>query len=492
MTKIHPYRSTVGKSWDVETVPMPTVPDFGQARSKPLPKVTSVPSVQRVTECAKTIRFDNLLESLTYGASGVVDAIIEEVRAGSPLAQALLEPPASLTDRPRTNSLPDANSLRETLTAEDVTYFDTTRRHGQTMAVLCRFLWQFRDAQGALHLEGVLQGFGAAAAGLVSRLADAVNEVRPRRPDYHLMAEVVEQIQELVPQGQARDLVDALVRHDGLIPERLQVLDRAMQEVPDGRLNDNGLCGALHLFPTSVPLLEALVAKGMRPEDIHVSGTPYASNALVAAYCRMLGMDVRAEYPVALPTGAHQRSRLRDQYDLLQRVADLPPPPGGWVVADDGGMLHVAVSGAKRHLLRYRQDLAEIIDATAEQVQRMLAQGPVRGSEQTARGLTELHNLEAHDIPLPYSVVTLGDAPVKKDHEAPYIGWSLANSLREELWHRGLTDDRVKRITLVGAGSVGFEAALHLKAGGFQVTVVDPDNKVQARAADHHMPAQSQ
>ena len=258
------------------------------------------------------------------------------------------------------------------------------------------------------------------------------------------------------------------MRKNGLIPSEVPALDAVKKTINSGVLDGKGLCAVQHLFPTLVPLVEACIEKGMDPNEMHILGTPYSSNPLVAAYLRILGVHVMEAEDVGGNTREFEEHRVREIGVFLDHVARSgPTPPKGWKILDDGGLLQCAIAGHKK---------VEGLDAS-----KLKALFPPEISdaiEQTTRGLTELAKQ-----PLSYRTVTVANSDGKKE-EGGIIGWSLADALLHELRQTGQLGE-VQRITLVSAGTVGLRTAEELRSLGFEVTVVDRDESklLAAKAA---------
>lgn len=337
-------------------------------------------------------------------------------------------------------------------------------------ARLLRVLSEFRDPKtGAVNLSGLERAFGAEGAALAAALDRVSSRPVPERPNYPFLAEVVGALRRLMPARAVRPLVDALVRNDQLIPAKIEVLDRAAASVRKDRFSGEGLVAVQHLFPTLVPLVEKLIEKGMKPEDIHILGTPYTRNPLVAEYLSLLGVHVQVAEDTGLSTRGFEEHRQREIAKFLTGVASRKPlPPKGVQVLDDGGLLHLSLAGHGA------------LDAATRSI---FEKARKKGVEQTTRGLTELSK-----HPLSYDIVTVGDAEAKR-REGKIIGWSLASSLVHEMRQTDLLDE-VKHISLVGAGTVGLETGRELRDLGFGLSFVDLDEgkrkSAEARGFEAH------
>ncbi len=326
-------------------------------------------------------------------------------------------------------------------------------------AALLRLLWQYRDPAraGAVRWDLFEKDTGPAGAELKSHLEAASALTPPSRPNYRFLAETLEQIRLSMPPDAARRLAFELVRRNGLIPTELPALDAVKKTIPDGALAGRGLCSVQHLFPTLVPLVEAFIEKGMDQRCMHILGTPYASHPLVAAYLRVLGVNVMEGTDGGGSTRDFEQRRVEEIGVFLESVIESPHRPERFKLLDDGGLLQLTIAGHKSVPGLDPRALREFFPAeTTDAI------------EQTTRGLTEL---DKH--PLSYRTVTVANAPGKLE-EGGIIGWSLADALLHELRQMGLLS-AVRNITLVSAGTVGLATARELRDLGFAVTVVDQD-----------------
>ncbi|MBI4819871.1 MAG: hypothetical protein HY791_26595 [Deltaproteobacteria bacterium] len=421
--------------------------------------VGSTAKIAILTSPAKSARFDRLALHLGYGSSLLVEATRRALAGHSTLRLALLPE--------RRDAEVDAKDLTDP----------------QIAALLMRFLGAFKTSGGEFRLDRIEAAYGADVAPITRTLTDLLSRDPPRRPNVDFLAQVLRQLPEILPRKAARVLADAMVRNDELIPRSIAALDAVAKAVGKDAVKDQGLIAVQHLFPTLVPLLEALVAKGMDPTHIHVLGTDYTPNPLVEAYCRLLGMDVRMGYDSGGETRTFEEMRVRRVSEFVDSVArthqgahveaptpstrerdDPELPKGGFVVLDDGGLLH--------------RSLVEDRTGPGAEHRKRLPARVVRGIEQTTRGLTELEKLEKLDYP----IVRVADSAAKKTHEAPIIGWALVEALFRELAQWGEAG-QLQRVTVVSAGAIGMEVAEKLRAEGIQVTLVDKDPAKLAVAA---------
>lgn len=334
-------------------------------------------------------------------------------------------------------------------------------------AALTRLLWQYRDPaqSGSVRWDLFLADTGPAGAELSARLQSASELPPPARANYRFLAATLEELRLSLPPETAQRLAFELVRKNGLIPTEVPALDAVKKGVPDGALAGKGLCAVQHLFPTLVPLVEACIEKGMDPKSMHILGTPYSSNPLVAAYLRILGVSVMEGQDAGGNTRDFEERRVQEIGVFLEHVAQSPnPPEKGWKLLDDGGLLQLAIAGHKR-----------VHGLDPVKLSQLFPSETTDAIEQTTRGLTELDK-----YPLAYRTVTVANAPGKIE-EGGVIGWSLADALLHELRQMGRLDN-VKNVTLVSAGTVGLTTARELRDLNFVVTVVDRDPAKLARA----------
>jgi hypothetical protein len=421
-------------------VPKFKAPDLSQDSAR---LVESVQRIERLPSELQNVRFDSLIENLTYGSRDLFELLDRELRA---------KPPSALAK--------SLNAHRGGFKGPP---------ESAATAKLLHLLWNLRDPAHpeSLPLQRFVDLYGEPARAIADQILQASRRTRPERPDYASMAEIVDALAMMMTPEKALPLVDQLVRKDNLIPRKLPALEIAKQEVDPYTFRGRGLIAIQHVFPSLIPTLEAYIEKGMRPHDIHVLGTPYASNPLVCAYGRLKGLNIVGAADVSGSTRNFEEHRLNQVVTFLIGVCGSARiPPGGWTLLDDGGMLNAFANGLKEDKL----GLARIVGPRL----KTLFDCPLQGVEQTTRGLTEL----AGD--LQYAVVALPGTD-GKILEGRLIGWALARSLCFELRHHDAID-RVRNLSLISAGTVGIEAAEFLRGLRLHVELVDK-NEGKRKAA---------
>lgn len=428
-------------------------PLFDAAQLSSSPETADVFATTRVAALlgsALSVPFPALLPSLTYGGEPVLEflAQLSERQSGSRLSLELRS--GLLVEEPSPAAL---------------------------AAQLLTLFWGYRveSAAGTLqiHADAFLRRFGEEGRTLLELIEHATQVVQPDRPNYPMMAEIVTTLWQ-GKEDVALLLVEALVRSSDLIPRSLGPLEKVAAQIPDDALEGKGLIASQHLLTNTVPLLEMLIRKGMDPADIHVHGSPYANNPLVIVYLQMRGMHI-------VPGGdnlGHARDlkekRLYELENFVAEVSEARKPPRGWKVLDDGGLLHKVLTLSEGSSYR-------ALGVQSEDYREQFFSGPIEGIEQTTRGLTELGDR------LHYPTVAVARAEGKR-REAGMIGWALADSLWLELKQRGLPPDQTP-VAIVGAGKVGYAAALRAREAGVPVVVVDPNPEVRERAISEGMKA---
>jgi S-adenosylhomocysteine hydrolase len=336
-------------------------------------------------------------------------------------------------------------------------------------AALVRLLARYPSSttKGQIDWARFAADFGATGAAIARALGDAAVLGEPPRPNYAFSARVVEELRTAMAPDAARPLIDALVRESGLIPRNLAVLDVVKARVADDAVAGRGLVAVQHLFPTIVPMIEALIEKGMDPSQMFILGTPYASNPLVAAYLRTLGVRVMLGTDVGGNTRAFEEHRVGEVHRFLGEVVrTTTTPANGWKILDDGGMLQTIIAGDKP------APDGGIAPAT---LKKLFDPQFTDAVEQTTRGITELKKQ-----PMAYRTVAVASS-APKIREGDVIGWSLAEALLLESTQAGRLSAQA-RVGVVSAGTIGLHAARHLRDAGFSVEVVDTKAEARTRA----------
>lgn len=428
-------------------------------------KIAAVAPLSAAHVAHAPLKLEKLLPGLAYGCGGVLDKLADSVGSNPTGALAL-----ALT--------PDEAQVEVASLLQPKSRDASLDRCTAVTALVCALVERCSDAKGQVDLHKLEAALGPEGKPLVDTLRWLPNRPTPERANDAFLGKVLDNLGALLPQPRALALADKLVRNDALIPIEVPALEHMKSLVPDGALKGQGLVGLQHPFPTLVPLLEACVAKGMAPQDLHIHGSGYFHGALVTAYCRLKGFDVESYQD---DTNLQQRQASFHALELMSflgKVARVgPPPPNGWVLLDDGGLLHSALCGYNADLMRINEAATARVAAQQKDIAKAFPSGSVRGVEQTTRGLTEL----AKHAP-PYEVVTVANAPGKV-RESEMIGWSLAHSFLSELRHEA-NGKVVKKVVIISAGKVGRATAEHLQKEGFRVSLVDTDPQKVAQAKE--------
>ncbi|MCB9653546.1 MAG: hypothetical protein H6729_05395 [Deltaproteobacteria bacterium] len=349
---------------------------------------------------------------------------------------------------------------------------------GERLADLVLLLQRFRSPKDRRHLNTALieETFGDVGQRLVDTLVQLSQVPRPPEPNLLALGQMVHRLRLCLPKGEAKALVDELVRRPNLLPASNPVLDLLLPSIPDGHLKDQGLIAAQHLLPSVLNLIEACIAKGMKPEHIHVISTPYNCNPLVAAYLELLGVHVQRSASFGLNQRGGRTVRTREIRKFLLDVAHDPIPPSGYRVLDDGGLLITQLLGGG--------EVHPADEIEAELIRNVcdILRPKIRSAtEQTTRGLTEIEELRANGK-LSIPVFTVANQPGKR-REGALIGTMLANSELRELLQAGWLDKN-PRLLNVSAGTVGFEAAIRLLKFGLSTALFDINPAQCAKARE--------
>lgn len=340
------------------------------------------------------------------------------------------------------------------------------------LSALLTWLVEHVNEEGTLSLKSVRRAAEGSGPSITGALLAAQNRKPYARPNYAFLSDVVQCLQFTVGRERGLDVVNAFMRHDDLLPRRLAALDAVKAQVASDRFEKQGLVAVQHLLPTSLPLFEALIEAKMAPEHIHVLGTPYGTNPLVAAVLRLMGVDAWPGYDrdAVLPD-EFEAQRIEEIYRFVAaRLHDLDRarPEDGYLVLDDGGLLQLVLSGDRWPASGSESDRTKWRALMA----RIFPDGN-HAVEQTSRGMTELRKKGPR-----FATVAVALCPSKVEGEARVVGLALAKSIRLILAQRALVGPQ--RVILIGVGSVGASLAQRLREQGHDVLCVDSD---EARCA---------
>lgn len=192
---------------------------------------------------------------------------------------------------------------------------------------------------------------------------------------------------------------------------------------PEVDLSSVTIVACQHILGTTVDLFEALLAKGLKPENCYVLGKCYSTHPATLSVLRKMGIQVSD-----LSTAFDGARSFDEQFsEYVKRFADDVRLDGAFdrgrrvVVLDDGGFL-----------LRYVQD-------TIEDVSNLF------GVEQTSSGFEKLK-----DVGLRFGVVNVARSKTKLGVESPFIAEGVIREMEKRI-----TIDAGTRVLIVGQGAIG-------------------------------------
>jgi S-adenosylhomocysteine hydrolase len=237
--------------------------------------------------------------------------------------------------------------------------------------------------------------------------------------------------------------IERLAREMPLIPESLPLLDELVKSAPKTALEDFEGLFVQHLLGTTVSLLDAAKAVGLKASRSTIIGTAYASNSTVTSVLRDKGWDAR---PSSLDLTAWKEEVRTAMYERVQSALE----NGRRILAvDDGGMV--------TQLLRedpYLADHASLFSVV----------------EQTRRGITVA---DQDEILTP--LINVAQSLTKAFVEGPMIGDVLTEKLTLRLERLGVKSVKGLKVGVVGKGAIGSPLAEELRKMGAIVTCRDTD-----------------
>jgi hypothetical protein len=402
-----------------------------------------------------------LLEVLGYGAGGALQIAARELAGAPGLLNHTLDGVGGFMVRRGQQSLGAALSP---LVRQGASNADPAVVAAALVQLLARYP---SSTTNQVDWPRFCRDFGAVGTAIARSLNDAAALGTPARPNYTFASRVIEELRLSMPAHTARPLIDVLVRDSGLVPKQLAVLDVVKDRVPHDAVAGRGLVAVQHLFPTIVPMIEAMIEKGMDPSQMFILGTPYASNPLVASYLRTLGVNVMVGSDTGGNTRGFEEHRIGEVHRFLNEVVRTAvAPANGWKLLDDGGMLQTIIAGQKP---------VPDSGASSTTLQQLFDPTFTDAVEQTTRGLTELKKQ-----PIAYRTVAVASS-APKQREGDVVGWALAEALLLESTQASRLSDQA-RVGVVSAGTIGINTAKHLRAAGFDVELVDTKAEARARA----------
>jgi len=219
-------------------------------------------------------------------------------------------------------------------------------------------------------------------------------------------------------------------------------------------LDDCYIIGVQHLLPTTLSMFQALIKKGLKPQNISLIGKCYSTDLETYQAMKNLGFDI---CDTSIEFDSHQafdHSFKRNIRNFLNARKERLNSSGNnyVIVLDDGGELLEEIGD---YLIRFEK---------------------IFGMEQTSSGYQKL-SVKNHPIP----IINLARAKAKLEIEPKYI---IRNSL--EKIYASLQDLKLtpKKALIIGNGAIGSAVYKYLH-GKLEVTRFDVDpNKCDYHAKE--------
>lgn len=243
------------------------------------------------------------------------------------------------------------------------------------------------------------------------------------------------------------------------VPQTLRALEAAQPLIHDDAFKDVHIVAVQHVLSTNATMFAALEKKGADPTKVEIVGIPYSTNYVVENVLRQRGY--RIDTPLVVDPNDITTAYERAVEGALARAVERAQRDGKPILLiDDGGKASAVAARRYPHLAHL-----------------------FRAVEQTTRGLTELHKIEAErGGPVPFPVVDVAKSPLKA-HEMPTIGAQVAKEVDKITRLIGMEVIVGRDVTVLGYGAIGRGVALALRDRGATVTVWDMDPATRARAA---------
>jgi S-adenosylhomocysteine hydrolase len=228
----------------------------------------------------------------------------------------------------------------------------------------------------------------------------------------------------------------------------MPALDKLVQQhEAEGNLKQVRVLAHQHILGNTEGLL---LKAGVKPQNTLVWGKPYSLDPRVAADLHLRGFRMQG---TAVKRDARRIERyIGEQLRQVKHPERLKKPL--FVIVDDGGELISIVARVVRERFPQHAHLFAAI-------------------EQTNRGLWRLQRQK-----LPFAVFNMAGSWAKRKYGSPMFGHAVSREtmrLLYRLQRQGL--EVPKQATVMGAGNIGFNAALTLRRAGYDVLVYDKDPK---------------
>ena len=206
---------------------------------------------------------------------------------------------------------------------------------------------------------------------------------------------------------------------------RLPMLEYVDQLYPSTKLDNVLIVACQHILETNVDLFDAIMGKGVKPENIFLLGKCYSTSLEVYAQLRKRKINISS---LSIAYDSHEsfdeqfKSYIKDFFDEIKQEVDFERFDK-IIVLDDGGGLILHVN----NILEKFNNFVAI--------------------EQTASGYEKLK-----DAKLNFPVINVAKSQAKLQIESPFIAEVIVRKLKRYIESIGLAEPK---IVVVGQGAIG-------------------------------------
>lgn len=213
---------------------------------------------------------------------------------------------------------------------------------------------------------------------------------------------------------------------------KLPLIDLGASFVSSDKLANCYIIGVQHLLPTTLLMFQALIEKGLKPENISLIGKCYSTDLQTFQAMKDLGIDV-CDSSVEFDSHQAFDTQFKNNIHMFitERKARLNSSSyDRIVILDDGGEL--------------LEDVENYLTRTEN----------VIGMEQTSSGYNKLKN-KSHIIP----IINMARSKAKLEIESDYI---ILNSISKVYDYLREANKSPEKILIIGNGAVGAALYKHL------------------------------
>lgn len=206
--------------------------------------------------------------------------------------------------------------------------------------------------------------------------------------------------------------------------QQLELLDFARSVIPENFFQDAFLIASQHILPALEFLLDALLSKGLLPENIAIIGKCYSSSSVSIGNLRAKGIYV-SDLSLSFDSYENYDDLYKSHVQkFFEGLSDLDfTPYQRIIILDDGGDLHLEAN-------TFFADFSKLC-----------------GVEQTSRGYNRITRFQPS-----YPIIAVARAKAKLNLESPLVAKAVVTSLQNQCQHHAT---HPRNALVIGNSAIG-------------------------------------